>query len=140
MAEHTAAAPASSNYLMFPRGIPGFEDLVHYNLYHSETESGRVYWMESQDRPEITFTFVDPGLYGLNYVLGLTDEEQALLQAESPDEVVVLLMLWKQDAPDQNTIPGLNANLAGPILINVNKCLGMQKILANPQWEWNIRE
>lgn len=139
MTEQTAA-DSSTQKLVFPRGIPGFEDQTRYNLFHSDTESGRVYWMESEDRPEITFTFVDPKLYGLNYELELTDEEQTLLQAERPDDVAVLLMLWKQEEPGPDAKPGLNANIAGPILINVEKRLGMQKILASPKVELNITE
>ena len=54
--------------------------------------------------------------------------------------VAVLLMLWKQEEPGQDAKPGLNANIAGPILINVEKRLGMQKILASPKVELNITE
>lgn len=132
--------PVSSNLLVFPKGIPGFEAQTNYTLFHSDTESGRVYWMESCDCPDITFTLVDPTLYGLNYVLELTDEEQALLHADSADEVVVFLMLWKRDNTDQGAQPGLNANIEGPILINVEKRLGMQKILATPKVQMNIFE
>ncbi|AFL74998.1 flagellar assembly protein FliW [Thiocystis violascens] len=137
MTDTTAAA---SNLLVFPKGIPGFESQTSYSLFHSDTESGRVYWMESRDCPEVTFTLVDPTLYGLNYVLDLTDEEQTLLQAESSDDVAVFLMLWKRDTDAQDGQPGLNANLGGPILINVKKRLGMQKILATPKVEMNIFE
>lgn len=135
MAMNTTAASESSNQLIFPCGIPGFEGLLHYNLYHSDTESGRVYWMESRDRPDVIFTFVDPKLYGLNYILGLTDEEQSLLEVERADDVAVLLMLWKNDDSAQDHKQGLNANVAGPVLINVEKGIGIQKIIANPQVE-----
>lgn len=138
MTESTKAN--SMQKLIFPQGIPGFEDQTSYNLFHTETESGRVYWIESDTNPEITFTFVDPNLYGLNYELELTDEEQTLLQVEKPDDVAVMLMLWKLDEPEQAAKPGLNANIAGPILINVEKHIGMQKVLASPKIELNISE
>lgn len=140
MTTNIAAVSGSSNQLVFPRGIPGFEGLTHYTLYHTDTESGRVYWMESRDRPEIVFTFVDPEMYGLNYVLGLSDEEQALLQAERPDDVVVLLMLWKEDDAAQSGRQGLNANLVGPILINVERGIGMQKMITAPKVELTISD
>lgn len=140
MTENTTglSASVSSNLLIFPKGIPGFENQTKYNLFHSDTESGRVYWIESCDSPGIAFTLVDPNLYGLNYVLELTDEEQSLLQAESADEVAVFLMLWKQENADQKVQTGLHANLDGPILINVEKSLGMQKILVSPKVEMSI--
>ena len=142
MTDKTAASSvtASSNLLIFPRGIPGFEDQTNFTLFHSDTDSGRVYWITSCDSPDITFTLVDPTLYGLNYALELTDEEQALLQADSADDILVFLMLWKRENTDQDPRPGLNANIEGPILINVEKRLGMQKILVKPKVEMTILE
>ena len=72
--------PIRLKEVIFPQGIPGFEDQTRFRLHYSDTESGRVYWMESCVCPEITFTLVDPELYALNYVLELTDEEETLLQ------------------------------------------------------------
>ena len=128
----------SNEPLFFPAGIPGFEDQTRYRLSHSDTQAGRVYWLESIERPDITFTLVDPEMYGLNYTLALTDAEETLLQVERPDDVVVLLMLWKQEDAPQPVGGALNANIAGPILINVEKRLGMQKILDRPKVELNI--
>lgn len=138
--DNTAAASASatSKEVTFPRGIPGFEDQTRYRFYHSDTEAGRVYWMESCDQPELTFTLVDPKSYGLNYVLELTDDEQALLQAETTDEIAVLLMLSKTQDSSQEGRPALNANIGGPILVNVERHLGMQKLLAHWRTELNI--
>jgi flagellar assembly factor FliW len=128
----------SSKEVIFPRGIPGLEDLTRYRVLYSDTAAGRVYWMESCEAPGVIFTLVDPRRYALNYVLELTDEEQSLLQADSPEDIVVLLMLWKPDPADQTARPGLHANIAGPILINVEKRIGMQKTLASSRLELSI--
>lgn len=133
-----ASTQLTRDDVFFPNGIPGFENERRYRLSHSDTEAGRVYWMESLDNPDITFTLVDPQLYGLNYVLELTDEEQRLLQADCPEQVVVLLMLWKPEEPQANQPGGLNANIGGPILINVEQRLGMQKLLTKARMEVNI--
>ncbi|MBK1720294.1 flagellar assembly protein FliW [Thiocystis violacea] len=127
-----------STDIVFPNGIPGFEDLKRYRLEHSDTESGRVYRMHSEDEPGIAFTLVDPRFYALNYVLELSDEEQSLLQAEGPEEIIVLLMLWKNEDPEPEAKPGLHANIDGPILINVAKCLGLQKIITSPRLALSI--
>ncbi|NEX21977.1 flagellar assembly protein FliW [Thiorhodococcus mannitoliphagus] len=124
--------------VIFPRGIPGFEDLTRYRVLYSDTESGRVYWMESCEDSEIRFTLVDPTFYSLHYVLELTDDEETLLQAETPEEIVVLLMLWKDEQPDQDSKPGLHANIAAPILINVEKRIGTQKSIPSPRVEMSI--
>lgn len=124
--------------VVFPRGIPGFEELTRYRVLYSDTESARVYWMESCEDPEIRFTLVDPKFYSLNYVLELTDDEETLLQAETPEEIVVLLMLWKDEEPDQEAKPSLHANIAAPILINVEKRIGMQKPIPSPKVQMSI--
>lgn len=140
MTEKTSILSESdaSKEVVFPQGIPGLEDLHRYRLAYSDTAAGRVYWMECCEAPEITFTLVDPRLYALNYVLELTEDEQALLQAESAEDIVVLLMLWKPDPADQSARPGLHANIAGPILINVEKRIGMQKTLESSRLEFSI--
>lgn len=130
--------PSSPTDLFFPNGIPGFEELKDYRLEYSDTESGRVYRMLSNTAPDVRFTLVDPKFYSLSYALELTDEEQDLLQAEDPQEVVVLLMLWKNEEPEPEAQPGLHANIAGPILINVAKRLGLQKIIASPKLALSI--
>jgi Uncharacterized protein conserved in bacteria len=129
--------PDVPSTIVFPTGIPGFEHLKNYRLAYSDTESGRVYRLRAQDDAEIEFTLVDPRLYSLNYVLELDDAEQSLLQAEDPAQVLVLLMLWK-DENAASGVSGLNANIGGPILINVVKGVGMQKIIANPRVELSI--
>ena len=132
----TATEPDVPATIAFPAGIPGFERLKRYRLTPSDTEAGRVYRLRAEDDAEIEFTLVDPRLYALNYVLELDDAEQALLQADDPREVLVLLMLWKDTSASDS--PGLNANIGGPILINVVKGLGMQKIIDSPRVELSI--
>ncbi|WP_043753295.1 flagellar assembly protein FliW [Imhoffiella purpurea] len=128
----------STKELVFPQGIPGFGDQRRYRLSHSDTESGRVYWMQSSEDPEISFTLVDPAMYSLNYQLELSDEEAALIQADGPEDVMVFLMVWKAEADDPQQQPGINANITGPILINPEKRLGMQKLISQPKVALNI--
>lgn len=137
-ASQPGSDPALPIEILFPRGIPGFEQLTRYQFRYSDTDSGRIYRLVPEDAPDITFTLVEPRLYSLSYVLELTDEEQDLLQAESPEEIAVLLMLWKADAATPGSTSGLHANIAGPILINVDKGLGMQKIIDKPKVEMSI--
>lgn len=119
----------------FPTGIPGFESLTTYRLTHSETEVGYVFRLRAEADAEVEFTLVDPRLYALNYVLELDDAEQAQLQADDPTEIMVLLMVWKDaSAP---AAQGLNANIGGPILINIEKGLGIQKLIDQPRFEFS---
>ncbi len=118
----------SGKILTFPRGIPGFEKYTTYVVYHKEENDISAFWLESCEEPKVTFTLVDPAQYGLNYELELTEEERNLLQAEKAEEVGIFMMLSKKDAGGSTT-PALNANIAGPIIINPRTRLGLQKVI-----------
>jgi flagellar assembly factor FliW len=118
----------SEKVLTFPRGIPGFEKYTTYVVYHKEENDLSAYWLESCDKPEVTFTIVDPGQYGLSYALELTDEERELLGAEGAEELGVFMMLSKKEGSGKPS-PVLNANIAGPVIINPRTRLGLQKVI-----------
>ncbi|EGV33021.1 Flagellar assembly factor fliW [Thiorhodococcus drewsii AZ1] len=137
MADEERIAAEAPEELTFPNGIPGFEDHTQYRLTYSDIEAGRVYRLQSCTSPDAIFTLVEPTLYSLNYELQLTDEEEALLQAEHPEQILVLLIVWKPETPSPDN-PGLHANITGPILINAEKGLGLQKVIDNPKLALNI--
>ena len=118
----------SEKILTFPHGIPGFEKYTTYIVYHKEENDMSAFWLESCDDPSITFTLVDPGQYGLNYELELTDEERDLLQAEKAEELGVFMVLSKKENAGKSA-PSLNANIAGPVIINPRTRLGLQKVI-----------
>lgn len=121
---------------IFPHGIPGFEKYTKYHVFHKEENNYTAYWLESVDMPSLIFTLIDPTVYGLNYELVLTDEEQEVLQTENHEDIAVFMMLSKKDGQGE----GLNANIAGPVLINVAKNRGLQKVIARSQVNVNIVE
>jgi flagellar assembly factor FliW len=118
----------SDKILTFPRGIPGFEKYTTYIVYHKEENHINAFWLESCDEPKVTFTLVDPGQYGLNYELELTEEERNLLQAEKAEELGIFMALSKKENGG-NSAPALNANIAGPFIINPRTQLGLQKVI-----------
>lgn len=125
--------------ITFPQGIPGFETYTKYNIFHKEENNSRVYWLESLDSPKVTFTLVDPTDYGLNYALDLSDEEQELLQADNPGNLAVLLMLSKKEE-GKEAVASLHANIAGPIVLNLDKRMGIQKVLVSARMDVNITQ
>ena len=128
----------SGKIITFPLGIPGFEKYTRFTIFHKEENGINVYWFESVEGPSITFTMVDPTVYGLNYELWLTDEEQKLLDADDPNSIAILLILKKND--QQDSVIGLNANIAGPVIINVKNRIGLQKVILRPNVNVNIAE
>ncbi len=138
--EGTTQTQADSGYekvFTFPQGIPGFEQYTTYTIFHINKSGVNVYWLESCDTPKVTFTLVDPTNYGLNFELQLSNEEQELLQAENYKDIAVLLMLSKKEG-ESGEFDTLNANIAGPIILNVKKQLGLQKVIIKSHVDVNI--
>ncbi len=115
----------------FPQGIPGFEEYTTFKIFHKDDGNVSAYWLESCDNPDVTFTLVDPTIYDLNFDIYLSDVEADTIEAENPFDIGVFLMLKKDD--DKNISGGLGANIGGPIVINVSKQLGLQKVLKRHQ-------
>ena len=128
----------SGKIITFPLGIPGFEKYTRFTIFHKEENGINVYWFESVELPSITFTMVDPTVYGLNYELWLSDEEQKLLDTDDPNSIAILLILKKND--QQDSVAGLNANIAGPVIINVKNRIGLQKVISRPNVNVHIAE
>lgn len=121
----------------FPLGIPGFEKYTTYHVFHKGENDNNAYWLESCESPKVTFTLVDPTKYGLNFELQLSDEEQNILEASSYENIAVLLMLSKKEG-EKGDSGDINANIAGPILINIEKKIGLQKVIAKSHVAVNI--
>lgn len=127
----------SDKIITFPQGIPGFETYTKYTLFHKEEKEVSAYWLESIDAPKVAFTLVDPTIYGLNYALDLSSEEQDILEVDDPKLLAILLMLSKTEEAE-GTASALNANIVGPIIINMKNRLGLQKVLVRSHVDVNI--
>ena len=120
----------SEKIITFPQGIPGFEEYTTFKIFHKDDGKVSAYWLESCEAPSVTFTLVDPTAYDLNYDIFLSDLEQRTIKANNPLDIGVFLMLKKKREGNAALI---NANIAGPLVINVQEQLGIQKVL-KPQW------
>jgi len=122
----------SEKIFTFPQGIPGFEGYTTFKIFHKDDGKVSAYWLESCEAPVVTFTLVDPTAYDLNYDIFLDDTEQEILKADNPLDIGVFLMLKKED--HQRTVQ-LSANIGGPLVINVQEQLGLQKVLKRQESE-----
>lgn len=128
----------SEKIFTFPKGIPGFEEYTTFKIFHKDDGKISAYWLESCESPVITFTLVDPTAYDLNYDIYLDDSEQEIIKADNPFDIGVFLML-KKDLPVASS-NGLGANIGGPLVINVVKQLGMQKVMRRRDARGSSRE
>jgi len=117
--------------LTFPNGLAAFENFKRFMLVHEEDKGAPVsFTMQSLDEPTLALQVIDPAAVGFAYELALTDEESALLQAPTPDDLAVMLVLYKRN---EDQIPGIGANIRAPLILNTRTRVGMQKIIDMPR-------
>jgi len=132
----TTPETALSKIVFFPRGIPGFENYTKFRVFHKHENELKAYWLESTDEPQVTFAMVDPTDLDIAYALELSDEEQNLLQVQSAESCGVFILLSKKsDDPAQ---PRFDANIGGPLVINLENRIGLQKVISRSQYADSI--
>jgi flagellar assembly factor FliW len=142
-----------STIINFPNGIPGFEDQTRFKLFHQEGDSPLIFWLQSLDDENLTFSVAQPSIFNINYNFVLNDTEEATLGIEDTADILILIILHKDvlDQPsaiqslkiqalsmlgatsDQHAIKGA---IRSPLVINSAKRIGLQKVLT--QIEQNI--
>jgi len=112
----------------FPNGLAAFESSKRFMLAHEEEAAGQPssYTLQSLDDPGLAFQIVDPAMLGFSYELALTDAENALLQSPAPDDVAVMLVLFKKDGEGKAEI---SPNLRAPLVLNTRARVGLQKVM-----------
>lgn len=119
-----------SELLHFP-GLPGFPEAKRFLVRHHDREA-HFAWMISADAPELGFVVADPWLFVPDYrpVLEARDWQGLGVDGENALQILVVAQ------PDAD---GVTLNLAAPLLIGVEKRLGRQAILADPQYDTRYR-
>ena len=121
------------NVITFPKGIiqlEGFEHCTNYVLFHDEASKGVFHYLQSIDDPEVSFTVVDPSLFGIAYEVELSEDESAMLKVESEDNVDLLLMVYRPLVVDGENVKqeaDLKAMMNSPLFVNTTKLIGFQK-------------
>lgn len=110
--------------ISFPHGLLGFEGLTHYKLFHEETKPS-LFWLQSVDDPELSFPVALPASFNVDYQLTLSDDDLALLKIGDSTDITILVTVSKAGSADASP----QANFMGPIIINTQERIGMQKTL-----------
>jgi flagellar assembly factor FliW len=91
--------------------------------------------MQSLDDADVLFSLGDPALLNLSYEVLLSDDEQKLLASEPGDELLLLVIVYKDGTgPDF-----VKVNSLGPIILNTTKRRGMQKVLKEIETQLAIK-
>lgn len=121
--------------ITFPQGIAPFDACRRYKLFHEEGKAS-VFWLQSLDDPELLFSVADPEMLSLSYEVTLSEAEQALLQAAPGDELLLAVILYKDM---QETADPIRVNTRAPVILNISKRLGLQKLLQELETSVSIR-
>lgn len=116
----------SDKIIEFPEGLAGFEAYHRFTLFHSAEAEPKFFILQSLDDRELAFHIADPSHFGFSYEIDLSDAELALLKLDNPHDVVVAVILWK----DENGDAKLHANMNAPLVINIRERRGLQHIFA----------
>jgi flagellar assembly factor FliW len=125
--------------ISFPKGIPGFENQTRFKLFHQEGKP-IIYWLQSLDDENLIFSVAHPAIFNINYSFVLTDAEEALLQLENIDDVLILILLHKDESDSGSHYPTIKGSIKSPLIINGAKRIGMQKVLAHTEQSITLTE
>lgn len=112
--------------ILFPDGIIGFERARHWVLL-SESQDDAVGWLQSLNDPELAFSVITPHEFVPQYALRVDRQQFSSLPWLSDDAAIVLSLVSKQ--PNGK----YTANLKAPIIVNLDRGLGRQVVVADDQ-------
>ena len=118
----------SETIINFPNGIPGFEDQTQFQLFQQE-DSEIVFLLQSINDEHLTLPVAHPSSFNINYQFALTEDEDSVLGLESIDDLLILLILHKDDNANSASQPTIKGSIKSPLLINTKKRIGIQKIM-----------
>lgn len=121
-----------SELIVFPFGLPGFEELRRFALLQPEADLP-FYYLQSAEQGEINFVVADPFRFYPDYEFDLPESvlEEIEIRHEREIRIVSIVTLKK-------TIQDSTINLLAPVVINMSKKLGKQVVLH--QTSYRVRE
>jgi flagellar assembly factor FliW len=117
----------SNSVINFPAGLPGFETCKKFKLFNEEGKPN-VLWLQSLDNLDVMFSLRDPMLLNISYEVNLSDADEKLLEA-APGDVLQLALIVYKDSKAKNKESAVKANMFAPIILNISKRRGIQKVL-----------
>ncbi|MFA6052581.1 MAG: flagellar assembly protein FliW [Methylobacter sp.] len=128
-----------STIISFPNGIPGFEDQTRFKLFHQEGNPV-IFWLQSLDDDSLVFSVAQPSIFNINYSFTLTDAEEATLGIKNPADILILIILHKDEDNQGNQKPTIKGSINFPLIINSVNRIGLQKVLARVEQSITLTE
>ncbi|MBN1828879.1 MAG: flagellar assembly protein FliW [Deltaproteobacteria bacterium] len=110
-------------------GILGFDRLRRY-VFLIQNRKVPFWILQSAEEPSVAFYVINPFLVKPDYAPTIRDEDVALLEIESPQDVTVMVIATIRTDPMRVAV-----NLRAPVIINVSKMLAKQIVLEDQSWQ-----
>lgn len=114
---------SNSDLLHFPQGLVGFEDCRRWVLL-GDSGNPAVGWLQSTDEKELALAVISPRRFVPDYRFHVNRHQLETIELEDLDRAFVLVVVAKTDSE-------LTANLKAPVIINLDRRLGCQCVVAD---------
>jgi flagellar assembly factor FliW len=123
-----------SDLFNFPEGIYGFEEDTCFALFHKSFDNVPFLYLQSVENIVPCFLMFEPRDFYSDYTPLLSDEDLGALGAESPNELLFLVIANVSDC-----IKEMSINIKSPIALNPKTNIGRQVILLNSDYTVRYR-
>ncbi len=120
-----SVAIQADDIILFPQGLFAFAQHRHWVLL-ADSANAAVGWLQSINDPRLTMAVVSPRRFSPDYRVRVDRKQLGPLQLDQANRPFVLTLVSHHE--DQLTI-----NLKAPVLINLDRRLGVQVIVADEQ-------
>lgn len=119
-----------SSIFTFPNGILGYEGYRSYKVFHQEgADKPSVFRLQCLDDPDVAFSIVPSEMLDIQYEIELSDEDCKLLDLDDASQAAVVVIVYHNDVQAGGGGPKIAANTRSPLVLNLAKRRGMQKVL-----------
>lgn len=114
--------------LTFPDGLLGLEHCKRYVILDHAPDTP-FKWLQGIDDPDLAFVIINPAEFQPNYVVELGRDDVLKLGLKDAGEAAVYVLVVIPEDPSAMT-----ANLQGPLVINADRRVGRQVVLADGRY------
>ena len=116
------------NCILFKDGIPGFDDIREYSLYH-EDDGDTLWSLQAADSAVPSFVVINPYAILPDYNPVLSSADLESIGNPEPADLCVLVVAAIREELSQSMV-----NLKAPIIINVRTREGRQVVLEDSSY------
>lgn len=119
---------SKDDLLIFPRGIPAFEDKHEWILVGSDDNA--IKWLQSINDGALALPVTSPDAVQSDYNARIPEDELRLIGSTNPADLALLIVV----SIPENSPWNMTANLRAPILINLRTHKAVQVIALNEEY------